>query len=86
MLADLQNVTAANVSKNPIMLADLLKFILTFRNQLPKEAYAVMFPILNVLLSSQVCLSVCFSYAHFPLFGSQLCCVVDITLYIHYGY
>lgn len=40
---------AANVSKNPILMADLLKFMLTFRNQLPKEAYAVMFPILNVL-------------------------------------
>jgi len=56
VLADLQTVTAANVSKNPVMLADLLKFILTFRNQLPKEAYAVMFPILNVLLSSQDCI------------------------------
>jgi hypothetical protein len=48
------------------MLADCLRFILTFRNQLPKEAYAVLFPVLNVLLSSQVrvvgfyvCMCVC---------------------------
>mmetsp|Transcript_1960 Transcript_1960/g.4575 ORF Transcript_1960/g.4575 Transcript_1960/m.4575 type:complete len:987 (-) Transcript_1960:193-3153(-) len=52
VLADLQNVTAANVSKNPILMADLLKFLITFRNQLPKEALGVLFPILNVLLSS----------------------------------
>jgi len=56
VLPDLQAVTAANVSKNPILMADLLKFLLIFRNQLPKEAYAVMFPILNVLLTSQDCI------------------------------
>mmetsp|Transcript_33282 Transcript_33282/g.84031 ORF Transcript_33282/g.84031 Transcript_33282/m.84031 type:complete len:988 (+) Transcript_33282:209-3172(+) len=56
VLADLQTVTAANVSKSPILMADLLKFILTFRNQLPKEAYGVMFPLLNVLLSSPDCI------------------------------
>mmetsp|Transcript_82019 Transcript_82019/g.220246 ORF Transcript_82019/g.220246 Transcript_82019/m.220246 type:complete len:988 (-) Transcript_82019:468-3431(-) len=56
VLADLQNVTAANVAKNPILMADLLKFLLTFRNQIPKEAYGVLFPILNILLSSQDCI------------------------------
>eukprot|EP00282_Hemiselmis_andersenii_P000320 CAMPEP_0114129338 /NCGR_PEP_ID=MMETSP0043_2-20121206/11423_1 /TAXON_ID=464988 /ORGANISM="Hemiselmis andersenii, Strain CCMP644" /LENGTH=980 /DNA_ID=CAMNT_0001222609 /DNA_START=126 /DNA_END=3068 /DNA_ORIENTATION=- len=56
VLADLQTVTAANVSKNPILMADLLKFVLTFRNQLPKEAYGVVFPILNILLSSPDCI------------------------------
>lgn len=56
VLADLQAVTAANVSKKPILLADLLKFVLVFRNQLPKEAYAVLFPILNILLTSTDCI------------------------------
>ena len=52
MLPDLLAVTTANVSKSPILMADLLKFLLVFRNQLPKEAYSSIFPILNILLSS----------------------------------
>jgi len=56
VLPDLQAVTAANVSKKPILLADLLKFVLIFRNQLPKEAYVVLFPILNMLLTSADCI------------------------------
>jgi exportin-2 (importin alpha re-exporter) len=56
VLPDLQVVTAANVSKKPILLADLLKFVLVFRNQLPKEAYAVLFPILNTMLTSTDCI------------------------------
>mmetsp|Transcript_53150 Transcript_53150/g.108402 ORF Transcript_53150/g.108402 Transcript_53150/m.108402 type:complete len:986 (-) Transcript_53150:196-3153(-) len=56
VLTDLQTVTAANVSKNPILMADLLKFLITFRNQLPKEALGVLFPILNVLLASADCI------------------------------
>jgi exportin-2 (importin alpha re-exporter) len=52
VLPDLLAVTTANVSKSPILMADLLKFLLVFRNQLPKEAYSSIFPILNILLSS----------------------------------
>ena len=55
VLPDLQQVTAQSVSKKPILQADLLKFVLVFRNQLPKEAYGVLFPILNTLLTSQEC-------------------------------
>lgn len=52
VLVDLLAVTTANVTKNPILMADLLKFLLVFRNQLPKDAYGQIFPILSILLTS----------------------------------
>jgi exportin-2 (importin alpha re-exporter) len=58
ILPELQSAAAAH----PILTADAIKFATTFRNQLPKESYAVIIGALAPYLANTACSAVTVSY------------------------
>ena len=57
-MPELQSAAAAH----PILTADAIKFATTFRNQLPKESYAVIIGALAPYLANTACSAVTVSY------------------------
>ena len=55
-----------DVNKNPILKADAMKFTQTFRNQLPKEAFGHLVPLLINHLASKVRIHACIHSSMHP--------------------